>query len=170
MSRIAYISGKPGAGKSTLAFPLGAELGYSLVVKDLLKESLHDTLSVQGESGQPWSRRLNIASWDMLWTVAAHAGDMVIEANFHSQAADELAKLRGLGARLVEVNCACPTEVAQARYNARTRHQAHSVTLPLSAWDKYDQPVGVGPLISVDTTRPVDVAAVAAEVRRLHAA
>jgi hypothetical protein len=27
---------------------------------------------------------------------------------------------------------------------------------------------GIGPLITVDTTRPVDVATVAAEVRRLH--
>ena len=33
---------------------------------------------------------------------------------------------------------------------------------------KYDRPVGIGPLITVDTTGPVDVAAVAAEVRRLH--
>ena len=36
-----------------------------------------------------------------LGALAARAGDMVIEANFHSQAADELDKLRGLGARLV---------------------------------------------------------------------
>jgi hypothetical protein len=35
--------------------------------------------------------------------------------------------------------------------------------------DKYDRPVGIGPLITVDTTGPVDVASVAAEVRRLHA-
>ena len=35
---------------------------------------------------------------------------------------------------------------------------------------KYDRPVGVGPLITVDTTVPVDVASVAAEVRRLHGA
>jgi len=168
VSRIVYISGKPGAGKSTLAVPLAAELGYSLVIKDLLKESLHDALSVQGES-DPWSQRLNIASWELLWTVAAQAGDMLIEANFHSQSASELDKLRGLGASLVEVNCACPTELAQARYNARTRHQTHSVTLPQSAWGKYDRPVGIGPLITVDTIVPVDVPAVAAEVRRLHA-
>jgi hypothetical protein len=32
-----------------------------------------------------------------------------------------------------------------------------------------DRPVGVGPLITVDTTGPVDVVSVAAEVRRLHA-
>jgi hypothetical protein len=56
-----------------------------------------------------------------------------------------------------------------ARYNARSRHEVHQGTRPLSAMGKYDRPVGVGPLITVDTTRPVDVAAVAAEVRRLHA-
>jgi predicted kinase len=42
VSRIVYISGRPGAGKSSLAFPLAAELGYSLVTKDLVKEALHD--------------------------------------------------------------------------------------------------------------------------------
>jgi len=170
MSRIVYISGKPGAGKSTLAVPLAAQLGYSLVTKDLLKESLHDALYIQGESELPWTRLLNIATWGLLWTIAAHAGDMLIEANFHSQSADELDKLRGRGARLIEVNCVCPTGVAQARYNARIRHQAHSVTLPQSAWDKYDRPVGIGPLITVDTTAPVDAMKVAAEIRRLHSA
>jgi hypothetical protein len=51
---------------------------------------------------------------------------------------------------------------------ARPRHEVHQGTLPLSAMDKYDRPVGIGPLITVDTTAPVDVAAVAVEVRRLH--
>jgi len=65
------------------------------------------------------------------------------------------------------VHCARPAEVAHARYNARSRHEVHQGTLPLSAMDKYERPVGIGPLITVDTTRPVDVVA-AAEVRRLH--
>ena len=56
---------------------------------------------------------------DLLWTPAARAGDMVIEANFHPQSEYELDKLRGLGDRVVEVHCACPAEVAVARYNAR---------------------------------------------------
>ena len=100
--------------------------------------------------------------------LTARAGDMVIEANFHPPADIELGKLRGLGARMVEVHCARPAEVAHARYNERSRHEVHSETLPLSAMDKYDRPLGIGSLITVDTTRPVDVAAVAAEIRRLH--
>ena len=65
---------------------------------------------------------------------------------------------------------ACPAEVAVARYNARPRHEVHWLkTVTLTAMDKYDRPVGIGSLITVDTTGPVDVASVAAEVRCLHA-
>jgi hypothetical protein len=39
----------------------------------------------------------------------------------------------------------------------------------LTAMDKYDRPVGIGRLITVDTTGPVDIASVAAGIRRLHA-
>ena len=171
VSRIVYISGRPGAGKSSLAFPLAAELGYSLVTKDLVKEALHDALYVpgEGEIDLAWSRRLTAASFAVLWTLAARAGDMVIEANFPPHNDEALGQLGGLGGRTVEVHCACPAEVAHARYNARSRHEVHQGTLPLSAMDKYDRPVGIGSLITVDTTGPIDVAAVAAEVRRLHA-
>jgi predicted kinase len=166
-----YISGSPGAGKSSIAFPLAAELGYSLVTKDLVKEALHDALYVpgEGELDLAWSRRLGAASFAVLWTLAARAGDMVIEANFHPHNDEALGQLLGMGDRTVEVHCACPAAVAHARYNARSRHEVHRGTLPLSAMDKYDRPVGIGPLITVDTTGPVDVAAIAAEVRRLHA-
>jgi predicted kinase len=172
VSRIAYISGRLGAGKSSLAAPLAAELGYSLVTKDLIKETLHDALYVPGEDevDQAWSQRLGSASWDLLWALAARAGDMVIEANFYSDNENLRGKLRGLGECVVEVHCACPAELAVARYNARQRHKVHWLTTAtLATMDKYDRPVGVGPLITVDTTAPVDVASVAAEVRRLHA-
>ncbi|HEY0932304.1 MAG TPA: AAA family ATPase [Trebonia sp.] len=172
MSRIAYVSGKLGAGKSTFAAPLAAELGYSLVTKDLIKETLHDALygPGDGEIDQAWSQRLGSASMDLLWTLAARAGDMVIEANFHPHSEYERDKLRGLGGRVVEVHCACPAEVAVVRYNTRPRHEVHWLTTAtLSTMERYDRPVGIGPLITVDTTGPVDVASVAAEVRRLHA-
>ena len=165
-----YISGRPGAGKTSLAFPLAADLGYSLVTKDMVKEALHDALYVpgEGEIDLAWSRRLGAASFALLWTLAASAGDMVIEATFDPHNDEALGQLQGLGGQTVEVHCSCPAEVALARYNARPRHEVHQGTLPPSTMGKYDRPVGTGQLITVDTTRPVDVAAVAAEVRRLH--
>lgn len=172
MKHLVYVSGAPGAGKSSLADPLATELGYSLVTKDMIKETLHDGLGAP-ESDLAWSRRLGAASMELLWMLAAHAGDAVIEANFRPYSERErgrLTMLAGLGARLVEVHCACPPELAAARYNSRTTHAVHVIkTLPPSAMAEYDRPVGIGDLITVDTTRPVDVAAVAARVRELHA-
>ena len=101
VSRIVYISGRPGAGKRSLAFPLAAELGYSLVTKDMVKEALHDALYVPGEGkiGLAWSRRLGAASFARLGTLAARAGDMVIEANFDPHNDEALGQLGGLGGR-----------------------------------------------------------------------
>ena len=50
MRRLVYVSGRLGAGKTrSLAFPLAAELGYSLVTKDLVEWTLYDALHVPGE-------------------------------------------------------------------------------------------------------------------------
>jgi hypothetical protein len=117
-------------------------------------ETLHDALYVpgDGEVNEAWSQRLSVAAWELLFTLAALAGDMVIEANFHPHSELEVDRLRGLGDRVVEVHCACPAEVAVARYNARLRNEVHWVkTATLTTMDKYDRPVGIGSLITVDT-------------------
>jgi hypothetical protein len=70
------------------------------------------------------------------------------------------------------VHCACPAEVAVARYNAQPRHELHRLTTAtLTTTDKHGRPAGIGSLTTVDTTVPFDAASapVAAEVRRLHA-
>ena len=75
VSRIAYVSGRLGAGKSSLAAPLAAELGYSLVTKDLVNETRHNALYVpgDGEIDRAWWRRLGGAPMELLWTLAARA-------------------------------------------------------------------------------------------------
>ena len=120
--RLVYVSGAPGAGKSSLAGPL-----------------------------------------------AGHAPAVVLEANFRPRSAYERGRLTALGGRPVEVHCACPAEIAVARYNSRVTHPVHVITaLPLAAMAEYDRPVGIGDLVAVDTTVPVDVPAVAARVRGYH--
>jgi predicted kinase len=168
--RLVYVSGAPGAGKTSLAGPLAAELGYALVTKDMIKETLHDALGAPPDPDLAWSRRLGGASMELLWMLAAHAPEVVLEANFRPYSDYERDRFADLGGRLVEVHCQCPAEVALARYSARARHPVHVLkTLPAGAMAEYDRPVGIGALVTVDTTGPVDVAAVAAEVRRLHA-
>jgi len=171
---VVYVSGAPGAGKSTLAGALAAELGYALIGKDIIKETLDDVLRGPCYGPQPpdlaWSRALGGASMELLWTLAALSPAVVIEANFRPYSAHERERLTALGGRPVEVHCACPPEVAVARYNARGTHPVHVLTtLTLAAMAEYDRPVGIGDLISVDTTARVDVQAVAARIRALHA-
>jgi hypothetical protein len=50
-----FVSGAPGAGKTSLALPLAAELGFALVCKDRLKETLHDALGAPAPD-LAWSR------------------------------------------------------------------------------------------------------------------
>jgi len=166
--RLVYVSGAPGSGKTSLAFPLAAELGYALLAKDRIKETLHDALGAP-EPDRVWSRRLGGAAMELLWALAADAPAVVIEANFRPYSEYERAKLSGLAAHPVEVHCVCPLEVALQRYNARVSHPVHVVaTIAPDAIAEYDRPVGIGALVTVDTTVTVDVNAVAAAVRACH--
>ena len=163
--RLVYVSGAPGSGKTSLAVPLAAELGYALLGKDRIKETLHDALGAP-EPDRAWSRKLGGAAMELLWALAADAPAVVIEANFRPYSQHERAKLSGLAAQPVEVHCSCPPELAVRRYNARATHPVHVVTtLQLEAMAEYDRPVGIGALVTVDTAVRVDVNAVASAVR-----
>jgi predicted kinase len=167
--RLVYVSGSPGAGKTSLAGPLATELGYALLTKDLIKETLHDALGAP-EPDLAWSRKLGGAAMELLWTLAARSADVLIEANFRPHSDYERAKLSALGGDPVEVHCTCPADLAASRYNTRPRHPVHHLAhASVGALAEWDVPVGIGTLIAVDTTVPVDIAAVAAQVRRHHA-
>jgi predicted kinase len=105
--RVVLVSGAPGAGKSTLAGPLAAGLGFALLGKDRIKETLHDALGAPAPD-LAWSRRLGAAAMELLWTLAADAPAVVLEANFRPHSAYERNRILALSARPVEVNCVCP--------------------------------------------------------------
>jgi predicted kinase len=165
--QVVLVSGAPGSGKTSLAGSLAAELGFALLGKDRIKETLHDALGAPAPD-LAWSRRLGAAAMELLWTLAADAPAVVLEANFRPRSAHERNRILALSARPVEVNCVCPPELAARRYADRTAtgHPVHVVTsLSPDQMAEYDQPVGIGDLVTVDTTVPVDVAALADLVR-----
>jgi hypothetical protein len=82
-------------------------------------------------------------------------------------------RLLGLDRPLVEVHCSCPTELAARRYNERSsggtrRLDVHPrTTLAPEALAEFDGPVGIGTLVTVDTSGDVPGEAFVAEVSAL---
>jgi glucokinase len=171
---LVLVTGVPGAGKSTLAAQLAVALAAPLLSRDAVKESLFDSLGVRDRA---WALSLGRASARVIWSlVASGAPAAVVDIwldplrGDHDDARDGLAAAGITGA--LEVLCRCPGEVAAQRYAARHRHPGHlgadeSTLQRIREAAAAMTPLGVGPSIEVDTTAPVDVAALAQQLRSL---
>jgi len=170
--RVVVISGAPGAGKTTLALPLAERLSWPLITKDHIKETLFDSMGGVGDSLEE-SRRFGAGAMETLWALAARCPQVIIEANFRPRSDYERMRLVGLSGQVVEVHCACPIPEAIRRFRARGMagvHPAHPWRLmDDEAFAEFDRPMGVGELITVDTTLPTDIDWIAAEVGRRFA-
>ena len=161
------VAGPPGSGKSSLAGPLAAELGLALLAKDEIKETLMGELGVPATVQE--SRRLGRAAVMALLAMARSSRGAVLDSTFYPYTVPHLGRLPGT---LIEVRCRCPREVAQMRYWARseTRIAGHfdDERPPEELWNEHHiEPLGLGPLIEVDTTVPVDVEPLAQRIRAL---
>jgi predicted kinase len=160
------VGGWPGSGKSTLAIGLARELRLPLLAKDEIKEALFDGL------GRPRSveesRRLGRVAVTTMLRVARRCPGAVLDSTWFDYTRPLLAALQG---DLVEVRCVVPQELARSRYYARAagRHLGHLDTARTAdeLWGRPVPPLGVGPLVEVDTSGPTDVPALA---RRIAAA
>jgi predicted kinase len=174
---VIVVSGLPASGKSTLARGLGARLGLPVIDKDRVLEALYDSLGVGDHA---WRARLSRAADDVLFALAADAGGAVLDNWWHHDTAP--ARLRALGARhLLEVFCDVDVALAAARFQARPRHPGHLdpvhhtpeqvAARVAEVRASFRGPLRLGgPLLTVDTSGPVDVGRVAAWVREASAA
>jgi len=89
VAEVVVVSGAPGAGKSTLAAPLARALGFPLLAKDVIKESLFDSLGQLDADPLASSWRLGGAAMELLWRPAEECPSVVIEANFRSHSVYE---------------------------------------------------------------------------------
>ena len=166
---VVLVTGAPASGKTTIARRIARELGLPYLGKDLIKEELFDTL---GWSNREWSKRLGLASMQLLYRVATAMLDadqsMVLEANFYARW--DTSKLQSLGqtyaCQFVQIVCRAPGPVLVERYKRRMlsgeRHPGHTdpsffdeihARLLDEKWDALDLP---GPVVNVDTTTVVD--------------
>lgn len=175
--RIVLISGPPASGKTTIARPLAEALGFALLTKDDIKESLFTSLN-GAPNDLAVSRQIGSAAMDLLWALAPHCPQVVLEANFRTRSPFERMQLAALlhrpGARLVEIHCRIPLEEAARRFAQRARderhHPAHALTeMSLDQLAEYSDPFALGPVITIDTTEPIDFPALLDQTRRLLA-
>ena len=173
---VVLVSGAPGAGKTTLAGPLSRQLGLPLIAKDVIKERLVATLPLPPPNDHDpltWSRIVGGAAMEVLWALASQPVTVMIEANFRPRSSLERECLTALQRPVIEVHCWCPPALAAERYALRARSgtrelRTHAVTtLTDEMLAEFDAPMGVGELVTVDTSAPVDVGRVATQVRAL---
>ena len=158
------VGGWPGSGKTTLSSALAAELGIPHLAKDVVKEALMDSLGAPADVEA--SRRLGRAAVFALLGAAQGCPAAVIDSTWYPYA-EPLA--RSLPGPIVEVRCLVPVEVARERYFGRDRDQRHLDGLRGEAelWGEEVAPLGLGPLLEVDTAGEVDVTELAAVVRAM---
>ncbi len=82
---VIVVNGLPATGKTTLARRLATDLHLPLLAKDVIKETLFETL---GWSDRAWSRRLGAATMALLYKLLEEqlrAGrPCIVECNFYS--------------------------------------------------------------------------------------
>ena len=173
---ILLVSGAPASGKSTVARALAGILGYPLISKDTIKESLFDSLGASLgthlETPEELSHILSRAAMELLWPLAGGCPQVILEANFRPKSEHERTHIAALKGRKLEVYCHCTLEEASQRFQERAttwrHHPAHSIkSMSVALLEEYDRPIGLCPVIDVDTERPVDPQEIVNRIRQL---
>lgn len=171
---LVVVSGLPASGKTTLARQVAPLLGLPVIDKDdLLEESFRP---VGGVSPVDRARLSRHADQVLRQRVESAPRAVVVshwrrpELSMTSGTPTEW--LRAFPA-LVEVHCVCDPETAAERFRNRDRNPAHGDQRksPSEVLDQFHAlhrlgPLGLGPVVTVDTEVPVDAAHLAEQIQQ----
>ncbi|MEM9603247.1 MAG: hypothetical protein AAGA11_10320 [Pseudomonadota bacterium] len=172
------VTGLPASGKSTLGTALATVLNMRCHDKDRFLEAL---FARHGEISPADRTALSREADTAFIELASQPVDAVLVSWWrHPRSATESGTPTGWSGNVpgatVELHCHCDPDVALARFSARRRHRGHgdaqrdTAALARSFHEQAALgPLGLGPLVQVDTHGAVDVEAVARQVRAAHA-
>lgn len=175
-TEVVMVNGLPGSGKSTLCKQLADRLQAPGISKDRVREILADVLGNHTVDGN-----IGAVAMETVWALAGEISGLVVVESWWFRPRDLEYVRNGLetvgAGSVVEVWCDVPLEIARQRYSARKRHEVHrddrDMTAEWSAWAADGIPLGIGPVVHVNTAMPVDVDSLVDRVLtllRLHAA
>lgn len=166
MKRAVLVNGIPASGKSTVARAISSAKNWPLLTLDTIKEAFFAHL---GTGDRSYNRLFGKASYQAMFALVRDFPDSsvtVIDAWFGFQPLDVLERHiteAGIG-QAAEIWCHAPGNVLGERYRERlgARHPGHlgAGYIPeLVELAGTAQPMGKYPLFDVDTTIPLDPAA-----------
>ena len=129
-TRLVIVTGAPATGKSTVATGLVRRLGYALISKDDVKESLANVL-IAGDRER--SRELGAAAYAVMQRLASRMLDehvnVILEANFWRARSEEWLRALAQGRDAWVIVCSVAPEVRRERFRSRgaagQRHPVH---------------------------------------------
>lgn len=149
---VAVVTGRPGAGKSTLAPLIASALVWPLVTRDGIKEAMLQELGMD----MAGDRGLALHATETFFAEVlrlAGLGDVVAEAAFqHGVWASRLAPVMEV-AEVRVVLCEVPAEIARSRWEERGRRDPMFAAMhPDLPVEDYETPALDVPTLRVDTS------------------
>ena len=172
MKRAVLVNGVPASGKSTVARALSDAGGWPLLSLDTIKQPFFTEL---GPIDRAFNRKLGRAAYAAIFDTIAGFPDpctAIVEAWFGFQPTEVLEehlKHAGIG-EAAQLWCLAPPEVIGERYALRVplrppQHPGLDYVPELIALAERAVPLAQFPVLAVDTTKPLDMAAVVVFLR-----